>query len=587
MLRIFLFFVLNYIIKQKPKMSRFGRKNKPKANFQLSVVSDNEIQVKTSKVKNDDLRVIKKAINSNAKLKTFNVVNTDVHTLISLINNNDKYTLAEIPSYVQRIRKKNHPKVFDHLKIAPKLWNTLFPYQKEGVEQIINNYGSRCLLGDDMGLGKTFQALGFISYHINTNADSIRVLVVCPSYLRYHWQHSVKEWLDLDSQIAKKGKDVLTEKICIVSYSMLKALAIKPCVFNVVVCDESHYAKSRKALRTKALTPLVKSAQAALLITGTPALNRPIELFSQLLMLRPAYIKNYTTFAARYCNGKQTAFGYDDRGSSNEKELAWLLRKGFMVRRLKRDVLSQLPAKIRNSIWLEIKKSELGSIEKEFKKWKKLNERIYKMPSGSEEQREMIFERKTVISGLYLLTAEAKIKAVVDWVVDALQKERSFIFFAYHMNVLNAVEEAVKNLNLGYIRIDGSTPSHKRTSAVECFQTDTNIRIAILSIGAAGAGITLTRVNECVFGELVFVPGILTQAEDRIHRIGQEKKCEINYLLGTDTLDNYIFPNICKKLLLLDTVTDSRSDRTLEGHKSFVEAKCEESDLMSMLNSIF
>jgi len=568
-------------------MSRFGRKNKPKANFQLSVVSDNEIQVKTSKVKNDDLRVIKKAIHSNAKLKTFNVMNTDVLTLTSLINNNDKYTLSEIPSYVQRVRKKNHPKVFDHLKIAPKLWNTLFPYQKEGVEQILDQYGSRCLLGDDMGLGKTFQALGFISYHINTML-SARVLVVCPSYLRYHWQHSVKEWLDLDSQIAKKGKDILTEKICIVSYSMLKALAIKPCVFNVVVCDESHYAKSRKALRTKALTPICKSAKAALLITGTPALNRPIELFSQLLMLRPAYVKNYTSFAARYCNGKQTAFGYDDRGSSNEKELAWLLRKGFMVRRLKRDVLSQLPAKIRNSIWLEIKKSELGAVEKEFKRWKKLNERIYKMPTGSEEQREMIFERKTVISLLYLLTAEAKIKAVVNWVVDALSQGRSFIFFAYHMNMLNAVEEAVKNLNLGYIRIDGSTPSHKRTSAVECFQSDPLIRIAILSIGAAGAGITLTRVNECVFGELVWTPGEIIQAEDRIHRIGQDKKCEINYLLGTDTLDSYMFPNICKKLLTIDQITDDeRTDRTLEGKKSFVEAKEEESNLMSLLNDIF
>jgi len=567
-------------------MSRFGRKKKPKPNFQLSILSDSEIEVKTRKVQNDDLKVIKKALNSNAKLKTFTIHRTDVHCLQTLIN--DKYTISNIPVYVERLHHKSQLTVFDHSKIAPKLWETLFPYQKEGVQQIIDNYASRCLLADDMGLGKTFQALGFISYHLNTNADSIRVLVVCPSYLRYHWQHALKEWLDLDSQIAKKGKDILIEKICIVSYSMLKALAIKPCVFNVVVCDESHYAKSRKALRTKALTPLVKSAQNALLITGTPALNRPIELFSQLMMLRPIYIKNYTSFAARYCNGKQTAFGYDDRGNSNEKELAWLLRKGFMVRRLKRDVLSQLPAKIRNSIWLEIKKSELGSVEKEFKKWKKLNERIYKLASGSEEQREMIFERKTVISRLYLLTAEAKIKAVVDWVTDALAQGRSFIFFAYHLNVLNAVEEAVKKLNLGYIRIDGSTPSHKRTEYVETFQSDENIRIAILSIGAAGAGITLTRVSECVFGELVWTPGEIIQAEDRIHRIGQNNKCEINYLLGSDTLDSYIFPNICKKLLTIDQITDDeRTDRTLEGNRSFVEAKEEESNLMSMLNSIF
>jgi SWI/SNF-related matrix-associated actin-dependent regulator 1 of chromatin subfamily A len=89
---------------------------------------------------------------------------------------------------------------------------------------------------------------------------------------------------------------------------------------------------------------------------------------------------------------------------------------------------------------------------------------------------------------------------------------------------------------------------------------------------------------------LVWTPGEIIQAEDRIHRIGQDKKCEINYLLGTDTLDSYMFPNICKKLLTIDQITDDeRTDRTLEGKKSFVEAKEEEeeSNLMQMLNSIF
>jgi SWI/SNF-related matrix-associated actin-dependent regulator 1 of chromatin subfamily A len=228
----------------------------------------------------------------------------------------------------------------------------------------IDVYGSRCLLADDMGLGKTRQALAFIGYHLPS-----RTLVVCPSYLRYHWQHALKELLSCESQLVKKGSETLTGAVCIVSYDMLHTLQIPSGLFDVVVCDESHYVKSRKTKRTKALTPLVRSAQHALLMTGTPALNRPIELFSQLFMLRPVYIKNYSSYAARYCNGKPTPFGYDDRGSSNSHELNWVLTRGFMIRRLKRDVLTQLPSKTRHTVWLELTTRQLVKVKAEFKIW--------------------------------------------------------------------------------------------------------------------------------------------------------------------------------------------------------------------------
>jgi SWI/SNF-related matrix-associated actin-dependent regulator 1 of chromatin subfamily A len=525
-----------------------------------------------------DLNVIKKACHVNDRRKSFEIARTDVRTLMTF---EDKFTIEPVPPHVVRILHKKNETCFDSDKISPKLWETLFQYQKEGVRAIFDKYGGRCLLADDMGLGKTYQGLAFLD-HCSPN----NMLIVCPSYLRYHWQHEIKTWLGLDSQLVKKGSEPLEQDICIVSYDMLYKLDIASGVFDVVLADESHYVKSRKTKRTKALTPLVKSARYSLLITGTPALNRPIELFPQLYMLRPAYIKNYTSYAARYCNGKSTPFGYDDRGSSNAHELNWILTTAFMVRRLKRDVLTQLPPKTRHTIWLEVKTSELAEVKTGFSKWKSLNDSIYKMPSGSEQQRQQMFERQQTISILFNATAVAKCNSVVSWVLNALNEGRSFIFFAYHKCILDAVEEAVLTQGLSYMRIDGSTPAHKRQANVDKFQSDPGIRIAILSIMAAGTGITLTRVSECVMGELFWVPGVMIQAEDRIHRISQTGNCEIKYLLGTETLDTYIFPTLCKKLQTLDQLVDKRSDRTFKGKTSTVYLE-EDENLFDIIDKMF
>jgi SWI/SNF-related matrix-associated actin-dependent regulator 1 of chromatin subfamily A len=559
-------------------MRRHYRKQSPKKNIIITVVSDNILRAKTTKISLDDLKAIKKACHVDDKRKTFELSRVDLQTLRTF---ETTCTIQSIPAHVERLFQKQPVNEFDQSKVPEKLWSTLFEYQKEGIEKIINQYGGRCLLADDMGLGKTRQALAFISH-----CQPARVLVVCPSYLRYHWKHALHEWIGLESQLVKKGNEHLEEDVCVVSYDMLHALNIPGGIFDVVVCDESHYVKSRKTKRTKAITPLVRSAKRALLITGTPALNRPIELFSQLYMLRPSYIKNYTSYAARYCNGKSTPFGYDDRGSSNSHELNWVLKKGFMVRRLKRDVLTQLPAKTRHTIWLEVKGKDLKDIERGFVEWKRLNSTIYKLPSGSEKQRLEIFERQKVISQLFTATSVAKCQAIVDWIMDALDEGRSFIFFAYHRIVLDAVEEAVAAKNIKYMRIDGSTSAEKRQANVEAFQANDSIRIAILSIMAAGTGVTLTRVSECVFGELYWVPGVMIQAEDRVHRISQTEKVEIKYLLGTNTLDTYVHPNLCKKLATLDTLVDNRSDRTFEGKTTTMIAAKEES-LLSVISKLF
>ena len=371
----------------------YRNKQKKKQIF-LSIVNVHTLHVKTNKLPNSDLNIIKKAIHVNDRRKNFKMAKTDLRTLMTFEN---KYSIEPVPQHVLRILFKKHKETFDPQKVPEKLWKTLFPYQQTGVKMIFEQFGGRCLLADDMGLGKTYQGIAFLTYCMAEITD-YHILIVCPSYLRYHWQHEIQTWLQIDSQLVKKGSEELTSNICIVSYDMVNALNLNTGVYNIVLCDESHYVKSRKTKRTKALTPLVKSAKRVLLISGTPALNRPIELFSQLYMLRPSYIKNYTAYAARYCNGKATPFGYDDRGSSNPHELNWILNNAFMVRRLKRDVLTQLPPKTRHTIWLEVNSTELGEVRVGFKKWKSLNETIYRLPTGSEQQRkQMIITMKLKI----------------------------------------------------------------------------------------------------------------------------------------------------------------------------------------------
>ena len=452
------------------------------------------------------------------------------------------------------------------------VWETLYAYQKEGVRQIITRFKGRGLLADEMGLGKTRQGVAFLDYYNNIG---VRMLILCPSYLRFHWKSVVEEHLGVEASVlrAKKKLDVLKEsRINIVSYDMLAGVTLQP--YEVVLADESHYIKNHKAKRTKAALPLIKRAQRALLLSGTPALNRPIELFTQLHALRPVWFRTYTAFAYRYCAAKLTNFGLDVRGSSCQEELYFIMRQGIMVRRLKDDMLD-LPPKTRESWRLELPSAALKDINRGWREWKRLNEVIHHGAS-EEAKSEAYFERKALLSQMFRHTCAAKKAAVAKFVKDICEREK-IIFLGYHKDMLDAIEQ---NVDVPYIRIDGSTPAEKRPTLVGKFQNGENIKLAILSIGAAGTGLTLTASSTVVFGELYWVPGALLQAEDRAHRISQESPVVVHYLVGMGTLDERIYPMLTDKLKALDTVVDNTSTRTLEGQKQHHVAEEIDIDLL-------
>ncbi|CAB3978499.1 DNA annealing helicase and endonuclease ZRANB3 [Paramuricea clavata] len=315
------------------------------------------------------------------------------------------------------------------LKFLPDaLSRTLLEFQQEGILFGISKNG-RCLIGDEMGLGKTLQALS-IAYYYKIEWP---LLIVCPSSMRFPWIEEIEKWLpDIqphELNLVQSGIDasnIKTSKISIVGYGLLSHSGsrllincLKEMRFGVVIVDESHYMKNRKAARTKALISVIKQAKRAVLLTGTPALARPEELYVQVDVLKPNLLGSFNRFANRYCDAHTEHVcggkirNWNTQGASNLEELHNVLKTNVMIRRLKRHVLTQLPAKRRQRITFDLAESEakkqLGEVIEEFRSACKQ----VKGSSSSQSQPAMdtnpLFEMKRLATVLYKQTGLSKV----------------------------------------------------------------------------------------------------------------------------------------------------------------------------------
>ncbi|XP_047211461.1 DNA annealing helicase and endonuclease ZRANB3 isoform X2 [Girardinichthys multiradiatus] len=371
--------------------------------------------------------------------------------------------------------------------------------------------------------------------------------------------------------LSKSGRAISSSKVTVLGYGLLTTDA-RPLVealsrqrFAVVIVDESHYLKSRNAARTKILVPLIQSAKRAILLTGTPALGRPEELFMQIDALYPRSFGTWTDYAKKYCNAHYRYFGprrqWDCRGASNLEELHQRLSQ-IMIRRLKAEVLSQLPPKIRQRIPFDLPKEAAKEASASFAEWERL---MKGLGSGVVATENPFVEVMGLVTQMYKQTAIAKAGAVKDYIKMMLEAEQlKFLVFAHHLTMLQACTEAAIEAKAGYIRIDGSVPSSERIKFVHRFQSDPDTRVAILSIQAAGQGLTFTAASHVVFAELYWNPGHMKQAEDRAHRIGQTSSVNVHYLIAKGTFDTVMWSMLNRK----ETVTGS----TLNGRKEYLKA---------------
>ncbi|KAF4788165.1 DNA annealing helicase and endonuclease ZRANB3 [Turdus rufiventris] len=467
--------------------------------------------------------------------------------------------------------------------LPERLRKKLLPFQEKGIIFALQRNG-RCMIADEMGLGKTIQAIAISYYYKN----EWPLLIVVPSSLRYPWVDEMEKWIPElspdDISIIQNKTDIggiSTSKVTILGYGLLTSDAqtlvdtLYRQNFKVVVIDESHYMKSRNATRSKILLPIVQKALRAVLLTGTPALGRPEELFMQIEALFPRRFGTWNEYAKRYCDARVRFFGkrrqWDYRGASNLEELHQLLSE-IMIRRLKKDVLTQLPPKVRQRIPFDLPQAAAKNLHATFAEWEKL------MRSTSSDATESHFsEVMSLITRMYKETAIAKAGAVKDYIKMMLDNDKlKFLVFAHHLSMLQACTEAVIESKARYIRIDGSVPSAERIHLVSQFQKDPETRVAILSIQAAGQGLTFTAATHVVFAELYWDPGHIKQAEDRAHRIGQCSSVNIHFLIARGTMDTLMWAMLNRKA----KVTGS----TLNGKKEKMQAEEGDKDKWDFLS---
>ena len=291
--------------------------------------------------------------------------------------------------------------------------------------------------------------------------------------------------------------------------------------FQMTIVDEAHYLKNAEAKRTENLVPVIKRCKRVLLLTGTPAFARPKELYNLLNILRPDAFSNFREFGNRYCDPRPNRWsgGVDYNGATNIKELHYLLMNSVMIRRLKKDVLAELPPKRRQKVEVKVDNQYVKKIQDAVSRAKggtgQLASMVDSLMDTYFRQDDEDFEGQVrrveddkkrehpEVLQCYLYTGLAKIAGVREYLNDLLQNDIKLLIFAHHTEVLNGIEEEVKKLKLKYIRIDGQTDVNKRYEGVKLFQEDESVKIGVLSLTAAGIGLTLTAASTVIFAEVI------------------------------------------------------------------------------------
>lgn len=445
------------------------------------------------------------------------------------------------------------------------LGGTLRPFQKAGLAYAAQ--AKRTFIADEMGLGKTVQALAAIE-HLN----AYPAVVVCPASLKLNWQREATKWLPKRTTSVWNGVAGGPADIIIVNYDVLKKHldALQKIGPKAVVLDESHYIKSGQAQRTKAAdalcsglsldknpatgkrTRVAEPVAYRFFLTGTPVLNRPEELLSQLAALgRLDDFGGFWGFAKRYCGARQDRFGWDFSGATNLAELNEKLRATCMVRRLKADVLKELPAKTRTVQPLALtNRKEYDKAAKDVVAWLRENEGAIKAEAAAAA------EALVKIETLKKLCVYGKMEAIREWVDTFMESGEKLVIFGWHQDVVNRL--ASDFVQYGAKALTGSTSLEERQAIVDAFQTDPACRLVVMNMQAGGVGLTLTAASNVAFVEQGWNPPTHVQAEDRCHRIGQTDAVTAWYLVADDTIDSDIQALIQQKAEVIDAVTDGK-----------------------------
>lgn len=430
-------------------------------------------------------------------------------------------------------------------------------FQKAGVAYMLDR--RRCFNADEQGLGKTVQALTALE------ADkAFPALIIVPNTMKLTWGAEIKRWLPhrtyqvMDSKAAMRKAD-----ITVVNYELVgRRAAAYIGKHRSLVLDESHFVKNSKAKRTASIAKIAAKLKGqdplVLMLSGTPLVNRPMELLTQLeIMDRIEDFGGKHKYKGRYGSGE------------NGNELNVKLRSTCMVRRVKSEVLAELPPRTFAINYMSLSnEEEYRRAQDKFLQWL---EEVDPDRLTSAIRCEALVR----INILRRLAARGKVGDIVKWCHDFFEDEQKLVLFAHHSDVVDGLAESLSEYNPRVIK--GGTPMGERQEFVEEFQNDTSARLMVLSLNAGKVGLTLTAASNVAFAELGWTPADMVQAVDRCHRIGQQDAVTGWQLIAENSIDFYMAELLRDKKDIMDQILDGKAPA--EASESILD------DLIRMMKS--
>nr|WP_270558502.1 DEAD/DEAH box helicase [Clostridium perfringens] len=433
------------------------------------------------------------------------------------------------------------------------------------------------VLADDMGLGKTLQIIAFL-----LSQKKSKSIVVVPTSVIYNWMdefekfapsikiglvHGSKSKRDKVLRDFKRGLGIKVEEgnlkeksyekydVLLTTYGTLKndEKAYENLSFDYCIIDEAQNIKNPAAQATLSVKNIKSRCNIAL--TGTPIENNLMELWSIFDFVMPGYLFTKERFRERFILDE-----------SNLSELKSLITP-FILRRLKEDVLSELPEKLEKKYLVEMKGKQKQLYSFYVKAIKnQLNENKSSEKSGRDKinlfayltkLREICLDPSLVVPDY--TGGSSKLTVVKEIVKDASESGKKILLFSQFTSVLQKIEEDFKKEDISYLYLDGGTSAKDRVERVKKFNEDSNIKVFLISLKAGGVGLNLTSASMVIHFDPWWNPAVEDQATDRAHRFGQENKVEVIKLVAKDTIEEKIVLMQEDKRELIQSLMDGKT----------------------------
>jgi SNF2 family DNA or RNA helicase len=439
----------------------------------------------------------------------------------------------------------------------------LRPYQEKGVKWLQNLFrlGLSGLLCDEMGLGKTHQAIAFIAVMANQKAF-LKTLVVCPTSVLYHWEKQLKSYLPNQKVFLYHGQarqfdvDKFEEGIILTSYGVLRSdiELFSKIDFDLSVYDELQIAKNPHSKVYAALSKIQTLMKIGL--SGTPIENTIEDLKALFDLILPKLLPKPAEFKEKFLIPIEKNYDKKARIRLNK------VTAPFIMRRLKKDVLKDLPEKVETDMLCEMSVAQEALYQKIVQEQKSS---LLNMLANEKEGTLHVFALLTKLKQLcdhpslietsldpFKEDMSGKWELFKELLAEARDSGQKVVVFSQYLEMLNIIEKYLKKQGIGFASLRGS--SMDRAEQVKRFQEDPTCEVFVGSLLASGVGIDLTAASVVIHYDRWWNPAKEAQATDRVHRIGQSRGVQVFKLITKDTIEERIDWLIKDKLRLIDTL---------------------------------